>query len=223
MRSFQKLVQALAVAIGIAALWGVSTASAAVMIFVGPSGSCGGNGCFAPPSVTSLLSSYTYTDFNAGMPAGYSGTGTVVTGSVSGVTATPFGDTSPYLTIAGGQSTTLVPGGVHNVFGLYWGSADNYNKVEFFLANVLQDVFLGNDPRLTGLTANGGQLTASSNKYVSFVGLTFDKIRLSSTQNAFETDNHLIGDVPEPSMIALLAALGFALLCFARSRTRARI
>lgn len=182
------------------------SAQAAVSVFVGPSGSCGANGCFAPPGVTSILSSYTYYDFNAGLPGVYSGTGSVVSiPNVSGVYAAPFGDDSKYLTVGGGQTMTLTPGGTHNVFGLYWGSVDNYNKIEFFLGNVLQDTFLGSDARLTGITANGGQLTPNSNKYVSFLNLPYTSVRLTSTANAFETDNHLVGQVPEPSTLALLA------------------
>lgn len=181
-------------------------AEAAVAIYVGPAGSCGASGCTAPNTVTSQLSSFTIYDFNSGLPGVYAGSGSIVTGSVSGQYATPFGDTTPYLTVGQNQSETLTPGGVHNVFGLYWGSVDAYNSIKFFLNNVLVDTFAGNDPRLTGITANGGQLTSNSNQYVTFLGLQYTSVQLSSTQFAFESDNHLVGDVPEPSTLALIAA-----------------
>ena len=193
-------------AAAIACTLGVGAAQAAVTIYVGPAGSCGASGCTAPNTVTSQLTSYTYYDFNSGLPGIYAGSGSIVTGSVGGQYATPFGDTTPYLTVGQNQSETVTPGGVHNVFGLYWGSVDAYNTISFFLNNVLVDAFAGNDPRLTGITANGGQLTPNSNQYVTFMGLSYTSVKLDSSQFAFESDNHLVGDVPEPSTLAMLAA-----------------
>src|SRR6185369_11549714 len=113
-------------------------------VILGPAGSCGPNGCFAPVAVTSTLDSFAYIDFNSGLPGTYSGTGNLATGFNPGIWAQPLGDTSQFLTVPGGASETFTPGGLHNVFGLYWGSVDTYNSIDFF-DGVNHFVFTGTD------------------------------------------------------------------------------
>jgi len=186
----------------------IATGGAQASIVLGPVASlCAANGCFAPPAITNILSFSSYTDFNSGfaLPSGYSGSGSVVNGNLSGVYAAPAGDTSNYLTVGGGQSITITPGGTHNVFGLYWGSVDSYNSISF-IDGLSTTTFTGLD---VSALANGNQTIDQTNLYVTFMDIPFTSVVLNSGQNAFETDNHLVGDVPEPSTIALI---GMALL-----------
>lgn len=197
----------------------IGAGDANASIILGPPGSCGANGCFAPAAVTTLLSSYTYYDFNSGLPAGYSGTGNLATGFLNGVYAQPLGDTSQYLTVPGGSTETFTPGGLHNVFGLYWGSVDTYNSIDLF-DGVNHFIFTGTD--LFGICANGSQTAACSNQYVTFLNIPYISVTLISSQNAFESDNHLIGDTPEPGSLALLAVALLALFGWGYANQRRR-
>src|SRR5262245_37590721 len=84
---------------------------------------------------TTNVSGHTVVDSDSGLPANYTGQGSVVTGSISGQTAAPAGDATPYLTVAyPAQSGTMLAtlGASYNYFGLYWGSIDNYNTLKFY-------------------------------------------------------------------------------------------
>lgn len=158
-------------------------------------------------------------DFNSGSPSNnmvtYSGiTNHIVQGSKSGQHATPAGDTTPYLTIA--NKGANVPGGTGSVtlnfanaldyFGLYWGSVDTYNFVDFYSGGSLLKTFGGAD---VSATARGSWTGASDNVFVNFFaspGQTFDKVVLRATGIAFESDNHAYREansaaVPEPFTI----------------------
>jgi hypothetical protein len=159
----------------------------------------------------------------------FSGGGILVNnpqGSANGISATPFGDTSNYLSILGGTSETLTFGQFYNAFGFYWGSIDTYNKVEFYQGNTLVDSFSGGSPLATG----GNQVSALANSYVFFSGVTFNKIVLSSDSNSFELDNINYGSdhvgangpaAPEPATWAMMI-LGFAGVGFMAYRRKSR-
>lgn len=155
-------------------------------------------------------------DFNAGLPSNnvisYSGiVNNLVQGSKSSQYATPAGDTTQYLTIS--NKGANAPGATGSVtlnfaramdyFGLYWGSVDTYNYVDFYSGNSLLKTFGGAD---VSTTAKGSWTGASDNIFVNFFaspGQAFDKVVLRSNGTAFESDNHAYREassaaVPEP-------------------------
>src|SRR5262245_14209000 len=86
---------------------------------------------------TQVAGATTY-DFDSGAkPAGYSGEGWILPSSVSGMAAAPAGDNTPFLSVAfpksaGTETFTAAPGTSYNYFGLYWGSIDAYNSLQFY-------------------------------------------------------------------------------------------
>ena len=109
--------------------------------------------------------------------------------------------------------------GTQNKFGLFWGSINSYNSVAFYLGNSATPfltLFGNNLNAVPALGFNGDQSGALTNAYVTFTGLSFDKIVLASSGNSFEFDNisygsnlDNVGPVPEPSTWAMML-LGFA-------------
>jgi hypothetical protein len=76
--------------------------------------------------------------------------------------------------------------------------------------------------------ASGNQTSYSSNRFVNFFfgdGVLFDRVVLSSTNFAFESDNHAFGkttSVPEPATLTLLSAGLVALGAARRRRQKAQ-
>ena len=145
----------------------------------------------------------------------------IVSGDLAGQYAQPANDPTPYLTVggaAGGPVQIAMTVGA-NYFGFYAGSIDSYNSISFSGSNGSLTLsgtqilaFLGNSP------ANG-----STNVYFNiFTDTLFSTITLSSTQAAFETDNHSFGvaSVPEPGSVALLGLGGLALFMGKRRRAK---
>ena len=140
------------------------------------------------------------------LDAEFSGTGSagIVSGSHSGVAAAPFfgpfpggSDATNYLSVGGGGTETITFGTEKNVFGLYWGSVDSYNTVSFYDGLKLVASYSGAD--IAPLFSDGNQGSFSSNGYVEFSGLgQFNKVTLTSTQNAFEIDNISAGNIAKP-------------------------
>ena len=194
------------------------------------------NGCVVPEGCKTKVVDATTINFNAsgvGAPStGFaqytpSGTSQLYTGSQSGVSATPFNDSTRYLSLGSGASTTIKFSGLADYFGLYWGSIDTYNKVEFKKGNTSLAVFGGQ--QIANLVQSTYSLPTPqfatwnnqyTNVYVDFFSGSadkqFDSVVLSSTGIAFESDNHAYRaakPVPVPGMLlGVMAAAGtFAL------------
>lgn len=183
-------------------LFGLGAHAAPIITFDSSAATDGSN-------LTTSVAGATVIDFNDdAMPANYSGDGGIVSGSVGGRYAAPAGNSTNYLSVAidvpvGEQQ--IVAGGTFNYFGLYWGSIDNYNTLSFY--NGADQVL-----RLTGAdviaagVGFGNQIAPGANRYVNIFlnGDTYDRIVISTTQYAFESDNHAFAQVPEPGTLALL-------------------
>ena len=138
-------------------------------------------------------------------------------GLISGESAPPAGDTTNYVSIpelwdtdntASVEVTNL--GGTYDYFGIFWGSVDSYNTLQFFNDGALVTSFTGSQA-INPSVANGNQTASGTNLYVNFYfdeDEVFDSFIMSSTSMAFEADNIAVGaaPVPEPATIILLGA-----------------
>lgn len=135
----------------------------------------------------------------------------IVKGSTSGLYAAPYNDSSYYLAVQPNNNVTITFAQALNDFGFYWGSVDAFNSVQVYSKNTLLSTFSG--ANVPGAPANGAQSGNANNVYVNLLAgtnETFDKIVLSTTAPAFETDNYSyrLASVPEPSSILGLLAFG---------------
>lgn len=141
----------------------------------------------------------------------------LVQGSTPGITATPTGDTSYYLSTGTSNVDINLASSPSNYFGLDWGSIDTYNSIALTEANGNVQTYTGGQiASLAGISADG-----TTSLYVNFFdsGSAFTDIRLSSTNYAFESDNHAFSATPEPSTWILTAGgLGLAGLLIRRKR-----
>ncbi|MBH8552771.1 PEP-CTERM sorting domain-containing protein [Nostocaceae cyanobacterium CENA357] len=201
--------------------------TAVVFMGVNPAGAVsltkGGSAPVAGQGSQSTILGSQVIDFNSGTAvdpngfATYSATNGIVQGSQANAYATPFGDTSKYLTIspvgsnvAGSTgSVTINFAKAIDYFGLYWGSVDTYNFVDVYSGGTLLKTFSGAD--VPGAQATGSWTSNADNVFVNLLaskGETFDKVVLRSNGRAFESDNHTyrLASVPESgSMLGLLA------------------
>lgn len=156
--------------------------------------------------------------FDFESPAPITG-GEVRTDSPDGIAAQPYGSTGAYWTVGPSDGT---PGFLNlssfasiSQISFIWGSVDAYNTLEVIdrLGNVLE-TFTGAD---AAVNPNGDQTLPVTNP-LAFLTITgadqfnIGGLRLSSSQNAFETDNFAIqAAVPEPGTWALML-LGFGFI-----------
>jgi hypothetical protein len=170
-----------------------------------------------PDGYTSPVTGATVEDFNggnAGLLWNWSGNGWIVSGSLSGVYAAPYGQGAADSTLYGsvpknftaGATSTATGFGTANYLGLWWGSMDDYNTFTFYNGGAQVLSITGADVITLG-ASYGDQIAAGSNHYVNFRNLPdFDTIAFSSSQFAFEFDNVAVGvvGVPEPATMLLL-------------------
>ena len=142
--------------------------------------------------------------------------GDIVRGRLNGQTGDPWADNTPYLVIPGiGQNLnnrlTLNLGGLTsgaNYFGMYFGSVDTYNHVNFLMSDASVINFTGTAiAAALAATPNGGQFSTNSNVFVDFFanGASISSITFYSDQRALEVDNFAFGRaVPAPGALALL-------------------
>ncbi len=170
-----------------------------------------------PPGLTIVA------DFATPLATGVtnSTTGSVVTvsGSLAGQYAqpAPLAPPNAYQAVQGGGSSTfdfsgyLNPGVTLGKFSFYWGSIDTYNTISFLRAdNSVAASFTG----AAFPPANGNQPANVTNRRITF-GFTHadavTKVRMTSSQNAFEFDTLAVAGVPEPATWAMMI-LGFGLV-----------
>lgn len=171
----------------------------------------------------SAVAGATTVDFDGATPDGWSISGDheIVSGSLPGFyAAPPDTNTSRYLTVPRRQSSgqaDISLGGSYNYYGLYWGSIDAYNTLTFLNGDVEVYEFTGTQAAaLVPTQPDGNQSLAA---YFNFFDLPqFTGVRLSSTQYAFETDNHAFGQVPVPATAALFVVGLLGLASMRRAR-----
>lgn len=139
-----------------------------------------------------------------------------------GSAATPFGDTTAYVSI--GSTTvpagaTLATGGAHYI-GLYWGSVDAYNTVDITDSGGTHH-YTGSD----ALNPANGVQGPGGSTYINFwsdLGIT--SVTFGSTAKAFEFDNLTVAAVPEASTWAMmvLGFLGVGFLGYRKSSKSSR-
>lgn len=166
-------------------------------------------------------------DFDGTTAAGYSWSGTLLTGSGSvtnvraapevvttsgpGLDATTYG----YLTAIDSEATLTIPTSVAGV-SVYIGSLDSYNYIGFESGGTTT-WFTGTD--LAAIA--GSSLDGSARYYFDFNGASVDAIIFAAGQNSLEFDNIAAVAVPEAS-IWILLVLGFGLTGLALRGNRQR-
>jgi hypothetical protein len=144
----------------------------------------------------------------------------VVSGSLTNTYAAPYCDAEDefdatnYLTVPKNLSLSPVSAEIafgqdYNYLGFFWGSIDTYNTIAFYNDGTLVASYTGGDV-INSVGLSGDQMAAETNKYVNFfLTNSFDKIKLTSTQYAFELDNLAVSVVPVPGAV-LLGFLGLS-------------
>jgi hypothetical protein len=113
---------------------------------------------------------------------------------------------------------------------MWWSAIDNQNTLRFYSgATLIQTFDSSNLPSFSaGYYGNpnppAGRNTGEPYAYINFTGTagtTFDRIVFTNgSSTGFESDNHSIHSVPEPSALAMGAAASVLGLALARRRGR---
>jgi hypothetical protein len=130
-----------------------------------------------------------------------------------------------------GGSMTLTLNGPADYFGMWWSAIDAKNTLQFYKSGVLVKTFTSaNLPAFSSAYDGNPNYSPKPNTgehyaYINFngtVGTTFDTIVFSNDgSTGFETDNHSIHGVPEPSALLMGGAASLVGLVVARRRRKA--
>jgi VCBS repeat-containing protein len=141
--------------------------------------------------------------YSALLDATFSGSGNagVVNGSFAPFATIQFGplpgtqDATNYLVVGTSSTETITFTSEKNAFGLYWGTLDAHNEIDFYHGADLVASYTGAD--LEPLFSGGNRGNLGSDGYVEFLGLApFDKVVLSG--GFFESDNISAGTISVP-------------------------
>ncbi len=178
----------------------------------------------ADGTLTTSYSGAIVDTFDSGRPPGWvydtgtTGNGSIISGSVTGQYAAPYNsslmsgpDNTNYYTT--GNTSVIVDfgGAEYDYLGLFWGSADGYNLIEFLNGESVVSAWTGQDA-VSPYIANGDQDASSTNLYVNFYDVPgFDAVRFTSYNYAFEFDNLAVTHAPIPGAV-LLGMLGLSIV-----------
>jgi hypothetical protein len=160
-------------------------------------------------------------DFSGAAPSGItlSTDAAIVSGSSPSQYAEPFIGSGNYLTVGGtdpsAPTATLTFSTALNYFGVFWGTPDRYNTLNFYDGTNLLASFVPGST-LAGLTASGSNTDARYVDFFADAGTVFDRVEFVSSQAAFEADNIAYRAVPTPAMLP--AIVGFGLTALKRRR-----
>jgi PEP-CTERM motif len=152
----------------------------------------------------------------------------IAVGTTPGVSAAPFGETTPYMAVEGGGTEQVVFGTAQTSIRIYWGSIDasepgtpSAGNVNGFSITVDGYTLTGSDlVALYGAHGDGSHTDPLANEWVTISGLgSFTTAEFTSTRNAFEFS--LGSPVPEPATWAMMT-LGFAGLGYAAFRRNSK-
>ena len=151
----------------------------------------------------------------------YSGGGLIANTTAVNQYAIPAGYSGNYMAVLGGQQEVLTFGGrTMDMFGLFWGSIDSYNSVQFLLNGKVVGTYVGSS-LASPIAASGDQTGSYSNAYVTFNfgAPSFDEVILASADNSFEFTN-VAAAAPEPATWAMmiLGFLGVGFMMYRRAR-----
>jgi hypothetical protein len=174
---------------------------------------------------TSISGASTW-DFSGSVPSGVtlSGGAAIVSGSLQDQYAEPFSGSGNYLTVGGNSpsapTASLTFATALKSFGLFWGTPDDYNTLNFYNGASLLASFVPGSGALASFAATR---SAAGARYVDFSGTggtVFDRVEFVSSQAAFEVDNISYSKVPTPAMLP--AIIGFGLTALKRRKQAAQ-
>jgi hypothetical protein len=213
-----------ALIMGAAVFTGISAPADAIMLTFGGTPVAGQGQFSNVPGVTTI-------DFESGAPSSgfaiYSapGPGPAVVSGDTGIYSMSredsTDDTTRYLAVSilgdatGNTPVTIAFANPLDYFGLYWGTPDANNSISFFNGDTLLQSFTG-DALFSTVTSGSGAAYAN---FFAGPGESFNKVVLSDTGVAFESDNHAYKvaaseSVPEPvtSLTAFASVVGGVLM-----------